>query len=131
MTLRQKTPMKRSTPLRQHKPMARMSSPARRKRPKKRPGHDKAMIEAVRGQPCYLQVDGVCMGDRGIETVVPCHANTLALGKGMGLKVPDKFTVPGCFACHAWLDTSGADKALKQSVWEFAYRRWSAYRDSK
>lgn len=75
---------------------------------------------------CYLQVPGVCCGDTA--TVVPAHRNE---GKGMGLKVPDKLTVPACHACHYAYD-QGADMSReeKRQLWNAAYDRWSAYRDS-
>ena len=87
------------------------------------------MLDVCREQRCYLVVDGVCSGPAGWQTVVPCHANELALGKGKGLKVPDKYTVPGCMACHTWLDAGPAPRLEKQSVWRAAYREWSVERD--
>lgn len=99
----------------------------KRRAPKKRPGHDKTMLEACRGAHCYLEVDGVCCGDTA--TVVPCHANWGKYGKGMGIKSDDRFTVPGCWLCHSWLDSGKASGEEKRLIWEAAYKRWAAYRD--
>ncbi len=45
---------------------------------------------------------GVC--NRNPETVVLCHSNALADGKGMGLKAPDTEAAFGCSSCHDVLD---------------------------
>lgn len=57
---------------------------------------------AARGQECTLQMLGVCNGQS--ETVVLCHSNSLADGKGMGLKAPDTAACFGCSCCHDVLD---------------------------
>lgn len=106
-------------------------SAIKRKAPKKRQGHDKSMRDACRGQCCYLQVEGVCRSYEGDPTVVPCHANSLELGKGIGLKVPDMLTVPGCYACHNWLDQGKAPRIDKEYVWLQAYEKWSIDRKVK
>lgn len=140
MTLRQRSPLKRSTQMKRsafkpkmpkadndNKPRSTIKPKAR----KKREWHDKGKLDACRGQSCYLAVPDVCLGEAGRDTVVPCHSNSSEHGKGMGRKADDIYTVPGCFACHAWLDQGPAGKILKQAVWEAAYRRWSAYRDKE
>lgn len=96
--------------------------------PKKRAGHDKPMLTACRGAPCYLSVPGICRGQH--DTVVPCHANWPEYGKGAGLKARDEFTVPGCMHCHAWLDQGAAPSDIKRSVWESAFARWQPVRDT-
>ncbi len=123
------SPLRRRTPLRPGgKPMKR--SFLRRGRPKKRPGHDPKMLEACKGQTCWLILPGVKCAHR--STVVPCHANWGIYGKGMGIKAPDKFTVPGCANCHRELDQGNQfTKEEKREFWETAYRAWAAYRDSK
>ena len=119
------------------KPMQRGRMPDRKFKPNKKTAlkkssrKDKAYLEACRGQHCYLAVPGVCLGASGRETVVPCHSNQLAHGKGMGIKAADKFSVPGCMACHAWLDQSGAAKQEKFAAFDRAYLRWVEYRDGK
>lgn len=58
--------------------------------------------KAARGQDCTLRIPGVC--NRDPETVVLCHSNALADGKGMGLKAPDTEACFGCSSCHDVLD---------------------------
>lgn len=125
--LKRKTPMTRvsrvSTPL--------SRSPIKRRAPKKRPGyHEPKYLAACRGEPCYLQIPGVCRGER--ESVVPCHANWSAYGKGMGIKAKDTYTVPGCFRCHQCLDQGfSLTDAEKRATWEWAYNRWLPVRAAK
>lgn len=57
---------------------------------------------AARGQDCTIEIPGVC--NCNPETVVLCHSNELAAGKGMGLKAPDTEAAFGCSACHDVLD---------------------------
>lgn len=87
------------------------------------------MRDACRGQQCYLAVPWVCLGAAGVDTVVPCHSNDPQHGKAMGLKADDIYTVPGCMACHQWLDQGPASKQLKRDTWELAYSRWQPVRD--
>ena len=102
----------------------------KRRAPKKRPGHEPKYLAACRGESCYLQIPGVCRGE--LESVVPCHANWSDYGKGMGIKAPDIYTVPGCFRCHTCLDSGfSLTGDEKRATWEWAYTRWSAARDSK
>lgn len=49
----------------------------------------------------------------------------------MGLKAKHEFTVPGCAACHRWIDQSGAPRELKFSVWDRAYEEWEPVRARK
>lgn len=97
----------------------------RRKARKKRAGHDKAALLACRGQPCYLRIPDVCCGDW--RTIVPAHRNE---GKGMGLKTPDRLTVPACFTCHAEYDQGNKlTRDEKRGLFNAAYDRWAPYRD--
>lgn len=111
------------------KPMVRRAW--KKSAPKKRVWHDKSYLDLCRGQPCYLLVPGVCWGAGGIDSVVPCHSNQAKHGKGMGIKANDKFTVPGCMACHQYIDQSGAPKAEKFALWDSAYARWASIRDGE
>ena len=104
-------------------------SPMKRHSPKKREGHDKSMLEACRGEQCYLRVAGVC-GNYGRETV-PCHSNQARHGKGMGIKADDTYTVPGCAACHSFIDVSKSGKDLKFAIWDTAYFFWEPIRNEK
>src|SRR5690606_30118553 len=112
--------MKRST-LTRKTPMRRTAM--KRSKPKARLGRDKVMLNACRGERCYLAIPGVCRGD--VATVVPCHANWSAYGKGMGIKARDEFTVPGCMHCHRELDQGNClTKEEKRVVWESAHAEW-------
>ena len=115
--------------LRAGKPMKRV--PFKRRSPKRRAGHNAAMRNACQGQQCYLAVPWVCLGAAGIDTVVPCHSNDPKHGKAMGLKADDIYTVPGCMACHQWLDQGPAPKQLKRDIWELAYSRWQPVREAR
>lgn len=98
-----------------------------KKKPK--PGKDPKMLEACRGEPCYLVVPGVCLPSA--ESVVPCHSNEQQHGKGMGKKADDKYTVPGCTACHAWLDQGRAPREERFGTWRAAHREWEPVRAAK
>ncbi|WP_241120335.1 nuclease domain-containing protein [Achromobacter xylosoxidans] len=140
-----RSPLTRKTPLRatgarlssgSSATLARQSTLQRaaikRRAPKKRPGHEPKYLAACRGESCYLQIPGVCRGACERDTVVPCHANWSDYGKGMGIKAPDIYTVPGCARCHTCLDQGMTlTKAEKKATWEWAYTRWSAARASK
>lgn len=79
------------------------------------------------GQNCYLRIKG-CRNDP--QTVVPCHANLLELGKGKGIKVPDIYTVPGCFHCHYELDQGRKlNKSRKRRIWLAGYADWGKFRE--
>lgn len=112
--LSRKTPMRRT--------------PFKKKAPKKRAGHDAKMRNACRGQDCWLRIPGVCHGITEDNTVVPAHRNE---GKGGALKVADALTVPACYYCHAEFDQGRKfTRDQKRAMWDAAYERWSAYRDS-
>jgi len=57
----------------------------------------RAIRQSARGEPCYLQVEGVCRG--GTETTVFAHVNFG--GNGLATKESD---LSGCYACHACHD---------------------------
>ena len=56
------------------------------------------ITESARGQECQIRLPGICSGNP--ETVVWCHANGLASGRGIGLKANDLTGAYGCDACH-------------------------------
>lgn len=92
--------------------------------------HDQKMLDACRGESCYLLVPGVCRHIYQDETVVDCHGNWADTGKGLGLKAKDKFSVPGCGPCHYWLDFgTTADREEKRAVFFDALARWQPVRD--
>ena len=101
----------------------------KRKARKKRSQHDVKMLNACRGQHCYLRVPGLCRRLDPEETIVPAHSNESAHGKGGARKADDRYTLPACGLCHYWLDFGGAPQLLKFSTWRRAYREWSTVRD--
>lgn len=93
-TLKAKAPMSRGTTRSSTKPAAKgLKSRGPRMTPIRR---------AARGQDCTIEIPGIC--NHKPETVVLCHSNQLADGKGMGLKAPDTEAAFGCSACHDVLD---------------------------
>ena len=57
---------------------------------------NKRLLDAADGQSCLR-----C---GRVGTTVACHANSVALGKGTGIKCPDFYTIALCFDCHALYD---------------------------
>ncbi|WUR15691.1 nuclease domain-containing protein [[Empedobacter] haloabium] len=97
-TLVRRQPLRRTAFKRNTKPLADVRARAiKSSRPKMTP-----IRRAARGQDCTLQLLGVCNGDPA--TVVLCHSNSLADGKGFGLKAPDTAACFGCSDCHDVLD---------------------------
>jgi hypothetical protein len=105
-----------------------------KKRARKKPtvADGSKYLSACQGEECYLRVSGVCQAfGWGSESVVPCHSNQSKHGKGGALKAQHIFTVPGCFACHAWIDQGSAPREAKFSTWDAAYERWAPVRARK
>jgi hypothetical protein len=101
--------------------------PMKKRARKAKPGDDRRMRDACRNEPCYLQIPGVCNGDR--RTCVPAHRNE---GKGAGLKNADFFTLPACFTCHTEFDQGKRFvRQQKRDMWNAAFERWSADRAAK
>jgi hypothetical protein len=98
---------------------------------KVRPWHDKAALEACRGQICWLKVPGVCYQLEIEETIVPAHSNFSEHGKGGARKADDKYSLPSCMRCHAWLDTGTAPIEEKRTVFMPALGNWMSYRDGE
>lgn len=112
------------TPLTRRKPIGRAKKLLKSSRPKMTP-----IRRAARDQDCTLQLLGVCNGDPA--TVVLCHSNSLADGKGMGLKAPDTAACFGCSSCHDVLDgraprPEGMTAADVDSHFRFAVERTHA-----
>ena len=72
-------------------------SPIKRSRPK-----TTKIRQSARGEDCTINLEGVCNYDP--DTVVWCHSNQSAHGKGMGLKANDEHGAYGCCNCHAVYD---------------------------
>lgn len=118
-------PMQRRMPLRSTSSLSR--SAWKKKPPKKRAGHESRYLAACRGESCFLNMPG-CPRIPNDESVVPAHQNQ---GKGMGLKVPDRFTVPACYHCHYLYDQSSLGREFKRAAWDWAYTRWEPVRANK
>ena len=73
------------------------------------------LLRAAKDQPCVL------CGSRG--TTVAAHANSVALGKGTGIKAPDYYTAWVCQQCHDQIDgRRNADYHWKRcEMWEKAF----------
>ena len=78
------------------------------------------LTKATQGQPCYLQVEGVCNGDVG--TTVPCHSPFREDNQGVAQKAHDFLSVPGCMACHDWLDNRTHQDVPIEYKWELFHR---------
>jgi hypothetical protein len=80
---------------------------------------NKKLLNAVRDQPCVL------CGSLG--TTVAAHANSVALGKGTGIKAPDYYTAWVCQHCHDVIDgrspVSGTVYRDRQEMWTVAFLR--------
>jgi hypothetical protein len=57
-----------------------------------------AIRKSASGEQCQIRIPGACNGNK--ETVVWCHGNGSAAGKGLGMKAPDLIGAYGCSACH-------------------------------
>jgi hypothetical protein len=107
--------------------------PMKRTHKRSRPatGIDAKYLAACRGEPCYLRIPGICRLLDPDETCVPAHSNEQGHGKGMGLTARHFYTVPGCAACHAWLDQGKAAREVKFAAWRGAFAIWGPIRSRK
>ena len=60
------------------------------------------ILRHANGKNCTLRLPGTCNGNP--ETVVFCHINSAAAGKGMGIKAHDSLGFFGCSDCHRAYD---------------------------
>jgi len=100
--MKRTTPIKRTEFKRSAKPKEKKQAPAKRATLKSKGPRMTPIRKSARGEDCLLALPGVC--NRDPETTVLCHSNSLADGKGMGLKAPDTAACFGCSACHDVLD---------------------------
>ena len=75
------------------------------------------LLRAAQGQPC-----AEC-GSRG--TTVAAHVNSVALGKGTGIKAPDYYAAYLCAHCHDIYDGRAGQltRKEKEELWTRAYLR--------
>jgi hypothetical protein len=73
------------------------------------------LLKSANGQPCVL------CGATG--STVAAHANSVALGKGTGIKAPDFYTAFVCGHHHSLIDgrEGRLSKEEKQELWMSAY----------
>lgn len=71
-------------------------------------------LDGSRGQPCTLQITGVCTGD--VETTVAAHIRDETFGGGQ--KADDISIADACFACHRVFDGHG-HAPLTETEWLF------------
>ncbi|CAE6811400.1 hypothetical protein R69746_05637 [Paraburkholderia aspalathi] len=144
MTLQRKTPMRRTgfknpQPSKAFKTSFATKTVLRAKALKTRKkrvtvAEGKHFIDACRGEECYLRVPGVCCSiGWAHESVVDCHSNQSRHGKAGAMKAENRFTVPGCGPCHAFIDQNrvGTPKQEKYDIWDRAYEEWEPIRARK
>lgn len=78
----------------------------------------KKLLDSAEGQSCVL-----CEKEDG--TTVAAHANSVALGKGKGIKPPDYYTAHVCHGCHDLIDGRAGklSKEEKMEMWTRAFVR--------
>lgn len=78
---------------------------------------NKKLLQSANGQSCVL-----C---DAIGSTVAAHVNSVALGKGTGIKAPDYFTVHVCLGCHDMIDGRrpiiGQPYRTAFDMWTWAY----------
>lgn len=81
----------------------------------------KKLLDAAKGAPCMI-----C---GSVYTTVAAHANSVALGKGTGIKVPDYYVAYLCQTCHDLYDgrRGALTKDEKEEMWVTAYLRTVKY----
>ena len=75
--------------------------------------------EMARGEPCQMQIEGVCLWlkQRDTETTVWAHSNSSRHGRGMHRKSDDCYGSLACGACHHWYDFGkDANRAVKEEA---------------
>lgn len=107
--LARSTPMKRSA-------MKRGTTRMKSRGPKMTP-----IRKSAKDEDCTLRLPGVCQNRT--DTVVWCHENSYAAGKGMALKARDECGAYGCALCHeiydgqvtrpAWLTEEEVDSCFE------------------
>lgn len=75
------------------------------------------LLRSAEGQACVL-----C---GSVGTTIAAHANSVALGKGTGIKAPDYYAVHLCQGCHDLYDgrQGKLTKQQKEEMWTLAFIR--------
>jgi hypothetical protein len=77
---------------------------------------NKKLLRAAKDQPCVL-----C---GSVGTTIAAHANSVALGKGTGIKAPDYYTAWLCQYHHDMADGRirlDSHWAGRREMWDWAY----------
>jgi hypothetical protein len=86
---------------------------------------NRSLLDLCHEAPCYLRFEG-CRSGHPDWPSVPCHPESLALGRSFGRRSHDNLAVPGCPACHAIFDAmSGAEHF---DVWVRVFPQWDTDR---
>lgn len=77
----------------------------------------KKLLASAKGQACVI-----C---GSVGTTVAAHANSVALGKGTGIKAPDFYTAHLCAVCHDRYDgrQGRLTRQEKEELWLTAFLR--------
>jgi hypothetical protein len=69
--------------------------------------------------------DQACQLCASLGTTIAAHANSVALGKGTGIKAPDYYIAYVCHRCHDLIDgrAGGLTKEERQELWTTAFIR--------
>jgi hypothetical protein len=86
---------------------------------------DRALLDLCHNQRCYLRFEG-CQDGHPDWPTVPCHPESLALGRGLGRKSPDNLALPGCPECHRRWDAMPAFEHF--DMWCQVFPRWDCDR---
>ena len=78
----------------------------------------KKLLASAEGKPCAF-----CLRNDG--TTVPAHVNSVAMGKGRGIKSPDCLHARACMTCHSLYDgrIPGWSKAERDDRFALAFMR--------
>lgn len=78
----------------------------------------KKLLDSAKDQPC-------CWCGASDGSTVACHVNSVALGKGTGIKAPDYYVAYLCHDCHGRCDGRAGTltKDEKAEMWTWAYLR--------
>ena len=71
---------------------------------------------------CFLGIKGICVSSE--DGYSPCHSNLQRHGRGFAHKSADVYAVPGCHACHRWLDYGKTAREEKEAAFMSAWERY-------
>lgn len=80
------------------------------------------LLAMARKHGCSFRWLRGCRGDE-TSTTVAAHDNTLASGKGLGLKAADWSIVYACFVCHSAFDQGMWSASVKREAYRRALER--------